>query len=58
MTLDELAQAALDRRSVVGFHAHKDKPMPAAFVIGMTGRVLHRALPNLKLYERPEDDDV
>ncbi len=53
MTADELIDAANSRRSVTGFHWHTDKPMPAAFLIGMPFRLVMRALPRLKVYVKP-----
>lgn len=56
--LDELHQAATDRRSVVipnwgGFV----RPKPAAFVLNQIGCVLHRMfLSGMYLYEKPKKD--
>jgi len=55
MTPQQLMTAALDRRSVVGFHwniENSERPMPAAFLIGMPFSVVMRRIGDMKLYEK------
>lgn len=55
MTLQELAEAAKARKAVVcdGQPCY-GKPKPAAVVFNMPGSVLIRALPQLRIYDKPE----
>lgn len=59
MTLNELWQAAIDRRAVVAEKGQRawvwEKPTPAAFVANLPGSTLVHLLPKLKLYEKPTD---
>jgi hypothetical protein len=48
-SLGQLVQLALDRKSVVGFHAHRDIPIPAAVMVNMPALLVHRSLMN-RLY--------
>lgn len=56
MTAKQLMKAALDCKSVTGFHLGGiPKPMPAAFIVSMQFGTVTRILPRLKIYKPRKD---
>lgn len=57
MTPSKLMAAAMDKKSVTGFHVYSQcvgspkRHMSAAFLIGMPFRVVMSALPRIKIYK-------
>jgi hypothetical protein len=45
-----LMKAALDRKSVTGFHTSIESRIPAAFLIGMPFFLVMKVMPRLKIY--------
>ena len=51
MTPKALILAALNRKSVAGFGVMEQRPMPAAFLVGMPFSAVMRRLKYLKIYK-------
>lgn len=43
-SLNALAAAAMKKQAVIGFHTYMMRPMPAAFLFAMQGRLINNAL--------------